>query len=96
MRWCLDHLPAVRAAQAAGDLVMGPLASFLACRLLEGRPLLADPANASRTQLWALATRDWSPELLALFGIDARRAAPGRDEPLRLRTAAPRPPAPCP
>jgi glycerol kinase len=70
MRWCLDNLPAVRAAQAEGNLVMGPLASFLVCRLLEGRPLLADPANASRTQLWALATRDWSPELLALFGLD--------------------------
>ena len=70
MRWCLDHLPAVQEAQAAGELVMGPLASFLVCRLVAGRPLLADPANASRTQLWALATRDWSPELLALFGID--------------------------
>jgi len=71
MRWCLDNLPGVRAAQAAGDLVMGPLSSFLTCRLLEGCPLLADPANASRTQLWALATRDWSPELLGLFDIDA-------------------------
>lgn len=81
MRWCLDQLPAVGAAQAAGDLVMGPLASFLACRLLAGRPLVADPANASRTQLWALATRDWSPELLALFGIDPAvlpRAVPSR------------------
>lgn len=71
MRWCLDHLPAVQKAAASGALVMGPLASFLTCRLLAGRPLLADPANASRTQLWALATRDWSPELLHLFGIDA-------------------------
>ena len=70
MRWCLDHLPAVQKAAANGELVMGPLASFLVCRLVAGRPLLADPANASRTQLWALATRDWSPELLALFGID--------------------------
>ena len=70
MRWCLDHLPAVQEARADGKLVMGPLASFLVCRLVAGRPLLADPANASRTQLWALATRDWSPELLALFGID--------------------------
>ena len=70
MRWCLDHLPAVQAARADGSLLMGPLASFLVCRLVVGRPLLADPANASRTQLWALATRDWSPELLALFGID--------------------------
>jgi len=71
MRWCLDHLPVVQKAAAAGELVMGPLASFLVCNLVAGRPLLADPANASRTQLWELATRDWSPELLALFGIDA-------------------------
>lgn len=71
MRWCLDHLPAVKQAAAAGELVMGPLASFLVCRLVPGLPLYADPANASRTQLWGLATRDWSPELLALFGIDA-------------------------
>ena len=70
MRWCLDHLPAVQAARTTGELVMGPLASFLVCRLVAGLPLLADPANASRTQLWSLATRDWSPELLALFGID--------------------------
>mgnify|MGYP000004326235 CR=1 FL=1 len=72
MRWCLDHLPAVQAARATGELVMGPLASFLVCRLVAGLPLFADPANASRTQLWALATRNWSPELLALFGIDAK------------------------
>ncbi|MDH5276656.1 MAG: FGGY family carbohydrate kinase [Gammaproteobacteria bacterium] len=71
MRWCLDHLPAVQQAAANGELLMGPLASFLVCRLVAGRPLLADPANASRTQLWALATRDWSPQLLTLFGIDA-------------------------
>ncbi len=71
MRWCLDHLPAVQTAAANGDLVMGPLASFLVCRLVAGQPVLADPANASRTQLWSLATRDWSTELMALFGIDA-------------------------
>ena len=71
MRWCLDHLPAVQEARVRGDLVMGPLASFLVCRLVGGLPLLADPANASRTQLWSLATRDWSAALLQLFGIDA-------------------------
>ncbi|MEZ5561971.1 MAG: FGGY family carbohydrate kinase [Gammaproteobacteria bacterium] len=69
MRWCLDHLPAVQAAHAAGELVMGPLASFIACRLLDGLPCHADPANAARTQLWDPATRDWSDELLQLFGI---------------------------
>ncbi len=70
MRWCLDHLPGVQAAHAAGELVMGPLASFIACRLLAGQPCYADPASAARTQLWDPATRDWSEELLQLFGID--------------------------
>jgi glycerol kinase len=69
MRWCLDHLPAVQAAHVAGELVMGPLASFIACRLLDGHPCYADPANAARTQLWDPATRDWSDELLQLFGV---------------------------
>jgi glycerol kinase len=69
MRWCLDHLPEVQAAAAAGDLVMGPLASLIVHRLLDERPLLADPANAARTQLWDPALRDWSPPLLELFGV---------------------------
>ena len=69
LRWCLDHLPAVRAVAAQGVLRAGPLASYLLHRLLSGRPLLADAANAARTQLWSPHLRDWSDELLALFGV---------------------------
>ncbi len=87
LRWCLDHLPAVRRAAAArarslapaalvrpcpaeqGRLACGPLASFLLFRLLEERPLRVDPSNAGRTLLWNLASRDWDPQLLELFGI---------------------------
>jgi glycerol kinase len=69
LRWCLDHLEPVRRARDRGRLAMGPLASFLAFRLLEGRPFVADPANASRTLLWSIRTRDFAPELLELFGI---------------------------
>jgi glycerol kinase len=69
MRWCLDHVPAVREALAAGELAIGPLASFILWRLLDERPFVADPANASRTQLWDPETQDWSPPLVALFGI---------------------------
>jgi len=69
MRWCLDHLPSVRDAAQNGELVIGPLASFLAFRLLCERPLVVDPANASRTLLWNLATGDWDDELCHLFGI---------------------------
>lgn len=69
LRWALDHLPAVRKAMAEGSLAWGPMASFLAFRLLRERPLLADPQCAARTQLWNLQARDWDPELLALFGL---------------------------
>ena len=69
LRWALDHLPAVRAAREAGTLCWGPQASFLTFRLLQEHPLLADPQCAARTQLWNLHTRDWDPELLAMFGL---------------------------
>jgi glycerol kinase len=70
MRWCLDHLEAVRAAAADGRLLMGPLAAFLAFRLLESRPVRVDPANASRTLLFELARGDWNDAMLARFGIE--------------------------
>jgi glycerol kinase len=39
--------------------------------MTEERSLLADPQCAARTQLWNIATRDWDPQLLSLFGIPA-------------------------
>lgn len=72
LRWCLDHLAPVRAAAAAGTLAIGPLAAYLAFRLLEPAPCRVDPANASRTLLFDLARGDWSDPLLARFGIDRR------------------------
>jgi len=71
MRWCLDEVAAVRQAMEEGHLVMGPLASFLIFSLLTEKPLLADPANASRTQLWNLRTKNWDKDLLEFFGIQA-------------------------
>jgi glycerol kinase len=70
MRWCLDNLPSVQQAAADGRLVIGSLAAFLAFRLLEQRPCRVDPANASRTLLFDLASGDWNRELLASFGIE--------------------------
>jgi glycerol kinase len=69
LRWCLDNVTAVQAAHSAGRLAWGPLASVLLFRLLHERPLAADPANASRTLLWNLNSRDWDDRLLALFGL---------------------------
>jgi glycerol kinase len=61
---------AVRAAFAAGRLAWGPLASFLAFRLLAERPHLVDSVNAARTLLWNLRSRCWDEDLTALFGIE--------------------------
>ncbi|MFQ5589418.1 MAG: FGGY family carbohydrate kinase [Nitrospiria bacterium] len=68
-RWCLDHLPEVRAALKPGKLVMGPLASFLTARLTGEGKARVDPANASRTLLWNIKTKDWDPHLLKRFGV---------------------------
>ena len=38
-------------------------------KLTGGRAHVTDPTNASRTLLWSLASRDWDPELLALFDV---------------------------
>lgn len=69
LRWCLDHIPEVRTAAAQSRLRAGPLASWLLHRLLVERPLLADASTAARTLLWSPFERDWSDELLGLFGI---------------------------
>lgn len=68
LRWCVDQLPAVRAAASSHELLAAPLAAWLVGRLT-GTPG-CDPANAARTLLWDSSTLDWSAELCALFGID--------------------------
>lgn len=69
LRWCLDNIDAVRSAHDKKRLAAGPLASYLLHSLLTERPYKVDPANASRTQLWEPGVRDWSAELLELFGV---------------------------
>jgi glycerol kinase len=69
LRWCLDESAPVRLALRDARLAAGPLASFLVHRLCAERPIVVDPANASRTLLHDPATLDWSPLLLEAFGI---------------------------
>ena len=62
---------------------MGPLASWLSFALSGCRTFAVDPCNASRTLLFDLATRDWSPALLAAFGIPHEalpRSLPNRSQ----------------
>jgi glycerol kinase len=79
LRWCLDHLPAVKEAWKDRRLAWGPLASFLTYRLTQEKTLAADPANASRTLLWSLDDGDWDPRLAELFGVPTGALPPCAD-----------------
>ena len=59
-RWLLD-------AYGREGVCLGTVDSFLAFKLGAGHVIEA--GNAARTQLLDVRTRDWSPELLELFGI---------------------------
>ncbi len=70
LRWCLDHLAAVKSAKKENDLAFGPLASFVLFNLSHGQTFAVDPCNASRTLLSDIRTGQWSTQLLDAFGID--------------------------
>lgn len=69
LAWLVDVDARVRDALQDGRLSFGPLAAYLAHRLLDERPHLVDAANASRTLLLDVASATWSPRLLDLFGV---------------------------
>ena len=71
IKWCLENIETVIAAKKEHDLACGPLASFLAYRLLKNPRNLVDPANASRTLLWNIHEGKWDLDLLALFGLES-------------------------
>jgi glycerol kinase len=52
-----------------GELAAGTVDSWLVAKLTGGRAHVTDHTNASRTMLYDLDRRDWSEELLVLFGI---------------------------
>jgi glycerol kinase len=68
-------VPGARARAEAGELCFGTVDSWLIYKLTRGSRHVTDATNASRTMLFDLATGDWSPRLLELFGIP-RRALP--------------------
>lgn len=66
-RWLLDAHDPTRARSEAGELVLGTIDAWL-LHGLTGE-IAIEAGNASRTSLVDLATGDWSPRLLEIFGI---------------------------
>lgn len=68
IRWCLDHLPAVKQALDSKHLAAGPIVSFILWHLA-GQKNYVDPGHAQRTLLWNIHQCDWGQDLLGLFAI---------------------------
>lgn len=66
--WMLAQ-PEIAARARRGELAAGTVDSWLIWHLTGGAVHATDPTNASRTMLWDIDKRDWSDELLALFGV---------------------------
>ncbi|ALM52595.1 FGGY-family carbohydrate kinase [Halomonas huangheensis] len=79
-RWLLDAMPADVPGE---DIRLGNVDSWLLWNLTDGAAHLTDASNASRTQLCAIESGQWSPELLDIFGIPEAllpRICPSRHE----------------
>ena len=69
LQWLLENNAEVAVALEDKTLVMGPLASYLLHHLTDYDQEVIDDANASRTLLWNLKSRNWDNTLLAIFNI---------------------------
>ncbi len=68
LEWLLGQ-PALAARAQRGELAAGTIDSFLIWHLTGGAVHATDPTNASRTMLYDIETRAWSPSMLSLFGV---------------------------
>ncbi|MFN7620966.1 MAG: FGGY family carbohydrate kinase, partial [bacterium] len=65
----LDAVPGARARAAKGEVKVGTIETWLIWKLTGGASHVTDATNASRTSLMDLATRNWRPDLAALFNV---------------------------
>jgi glycerol kinase len=68
LEWLLGDA-ALRRRAARGELAAGTIESWLVAKLTDGSVHVTDHTNASRTLLYDLRERNWSPDLLGLFGV---------------------------
>jgi glycerol kinase len=69
MRWLLDHVDDGHRRAERSELCLGTMDSWVLWNLTGGAVYACDLTNASRTQLLDIHTRQWSAELLDLFGV---------------------------
>ncbi|MCA1831726.1 MAG: glycerol kinase GlpK [Actinobacteria bacterium] len=67
VEWMLKNVDGLRSRKK--ELAFGTVDSWVLARMTGGRHA-TDYSNASRTLLYDIQARDWSPELLGIFDID--------------------------
>ncbi|MEZ4364468.1 MAG: glycerol kinase GlpK [Kofleriaceae bacterium] len=67
--WMLDEVRGARERAARGELAAGTVDTYLLWRLTGGEVHATDVTNASRTLLFDLRARAWSPAMLALLNV---------------------------
>ena len=67
MKWLFDT--AVAAGTAPQDICLGTVDAWLVWNLTGGAVFATEAGNASRTLLFELATLDWHPGLVEMFGL---------------------------
>lgn len=69
LTWFLREHPDLRVRAEGGDLAAGTIDSWLIAKLTEGAVHATDPTNASRTMLFDLNRRSWSPEMSEMLTV---------------------------
>jgi glycerol kinase len=67
--WLSRNEKAVWQGVLDGTFAVGTVDTYLIARMTQGRVHVTDASNASRTQLFNLASGDWDDELLELFNV---------------------------
>jgi glycerol kinase len=69
LAWLLREHPEIRVQAEEGGLAAGTIDAWLIARLTGGAVHATDPTNASRTLLFDIRERAWSPEMSSLLGV---------------------------
>jgi glycerol kinase len=66
MKWLLQNVDGLEKKE---NLVLSTIDSYLIARLTNGKSIVTDSTNASRTMLMDINTLDWSDKMLGEYGI---------------------------
>jgi len=69
IEWLLANTPGARERADKGELAFGTVDSWLIAKLTGGAEHATDYTNASRTLLYDIYAREWSEQLLHMFGV---------------------------